>query len=510
MAGVAVTRPPPHARPPARMRTLEDPMGFADDHLIPLIDTGLGNSAYLVDLGDGRALAVDAGRDLRALRETAERRGLTVAYAADTHLHADFLSGAVQLAHDHGARVLASATGGRAFPHTPLADGDETDLGGLTLRALATPGHTDEHLAFLLLDGDHALGVFTGGSLIVDSAARTDLLGADRTEELARAQYTSLRRLATLPDETAVWPTHGAGSFCSTAQGRERTSTIGAQKRTNPLLSISSTPSTSDGSDESDESDEDAFVRRLLAGLGSYPDYFDRLAEANRRGPAVLTSAPRLPALDAGQVRALLAEGGQVVDARPVADYAAGHIPGALSIPLRDQFATWLGWLLPDTVPLAFVTGDDQDLGELAWQAYKIGYERLAGRLTGGMPAWLADGNQQATTAFVTADRAGDRPYLDVRQDAEFAAGHVPGAVHIELGGLAAHALDAPAGPVVACGHGERAMTAASLLERAGHTDIAVLDGGPDDYATAHGRRLTEGEGEGESSSSRDGDGEGS
>ncbi|MEI5519852.1 MBL fold metallo-hydrolase [Streptomyces brasiliscabiei] len=475
-------------------------MGFADDHLIPLIDTGLGNSAYLVDLGDGRALAVDASRDLRALRETAERRGLAVAYAADTHLHADFLSGAVQLAHDHGARVLASATGGRAFPHTPLADGDETDLGGLTLRALATPGHTDEHLSFLLLDGDHTLGVFTGGSLIVNSAARTDLLGADRTAELARAQYTSLRRLTTLPDETAVWPTHGAGSFCSTAQGTERTSTIGGQKRTNPLLSISSNPN---------ESDEDAFVRRLLAGLGSYPAYFDRLAEANRRGPAVLTSAPRLPALDAGQVRALLAEGGQVVDARPAADYAAGHIPGALCIPLRGQFATWLGWLLPDTVPLAFVTGDDQDLGELAWQAYKIGYERLAGRLNGGMPAWLADGNQQATTAFVTADRTGDRPYLDVRQDTEFAAGHVPGAVHIELGGLAAHATDAPAGPVVACGHGERAMTAAGLLERAGHTDIAVLNGGPADYATAHGRQLTEGESE-SSGNNRDSDGEGS
>ncbi|MFG2797913.1 MBL fold metallo-hydrolase [Streptomyces pseudovenezuelae] len=452
-------------------------MGFADDHLIPLVDAGLGNSAYLVDLGDGRALAVDASRDLRALREAAERRGLTVAYAADTHLHADFLSGAVQLAHDHGANVLASAAGHRAFPHTPLADGDETDLGGLTLRALATLGHTDEHLSFLLLDGDRELGVFTGGSMIVNSAARTDLQGADRTEELARAQYRSLRRLATLPDDTAVWPTHGAGSFCSAPPGTERTSTIGAQKKTNPLLA---TP------------DEDTFVRRLLAGVGSYPAYFGRLAEANRRGPGVLTSALPLSALDAGQVRALLADGGHVVDVRPAADYAASHIPGALSIPLRDQFATWLGWLLPDTAPLAFVTNDDQGLSELVWQSYKIGYERLAGRLAGGMAAWLADGNPRATTAFLTADHTGDRPYLDVRQEAEFTAGHVPGAVHIELGGLAAHAVDAPRGPVVACGHGERAMTAASLLERAGHTDIAVLDGGPADYAAAHGQRLTQ------------------
>ncbi|MFI1538729.1 MBL fold metallo-hydrolase [Streptomyces anandii] len=452
-------------------------MGFADDHLIPLVDAGLGNSAYLVDLGDGRALAVDASRDLRALREAAERRGLTVAYAADTHLHADFLSGAVQLAHDQAATILASAAGHRAFPHHGLADGDEVDLGGLTLRALATPGHTDEHLAFLLLDDDRKLGVFTGGSLLVNSAARTDLLGANRADELSRAQYRSLKRLTTLPDEVAVWPTHGAGSFCSAPHGSERTSTIGAQKQTNPLLAAS---------------DEDTFVRRLLAGVGSYPAYFGRLAEANRRGPGVLTSALPLSALDAGQVRALLADGGHVVDVRPAADYAASHIPGALSIPLRDQFATWLGWLLPDTAPLVFVTNDDQDLGDIVWQAHKIGYKRLAGYLAGGMPAWLGDGNQQATTAFVTAARAGDRPYLDVRQEAEFTAGHVPGAVHIELGGLAAHAVDAPRGPVVACGHGERAMTAASLLERAGHTDIAVLDGGPADYAAAHGQRLTQ------------------
>ncbi|MFH8620552.1 rhodanese-like domain-containing protein [Streptomyces vietnamensis] len=453
-------------------------MGFADDHLIPLVDEGLGNSAYLVDLGDGRALAVDAARDLRTLHAAAERHGLTVAYAADTHLHADFLSGAVQLGHDHGATLLASAAGHRAFAHRGLADEDEVDLGGLTLRALATPGHTDEHLSFLLLDDGRELGVFTGGSLIVDSAARTDLLGPDRTEELARAQYRSLQRLTRLPDATAVWPTHGAGSFCSAPPGSERTTTIGAQKRTNPLLAAP---------------DEDTFTARLTGSLGSYPAYFDRLAEANRRGPAVLAATPLLPVLSSGQVGSLLADGGYVVDVRPAADYAAGHIHGSLSIPLRGQFATWLGWLLPDTAPLAFVAGDDQDLGEIVWQAYKIGYERLAGRLAGGMPGWLADGNPQTATPFVTADRAGDRPYLDVRQEAEFTAGHVPGATHIELGSLASRAAGAPDGAVLACRHGERAMTAASLLERAGHTDITVLDGGPAQYAAARGQQLVQG-----------------
>ena len=261
-------------------------MSFTSDHLIPLVDEGLGNSAYLADLGDGRALAVDASRDLRALREAAAKRGLRVAFAADTHLHADFLSGAAQLAADEGATVLASAAGRREFPHTPLADGDETGLGGLTLRALATPGHTDEHLSYLLLDGARELGVFTGGSLIVASAARTDLLGAGRAMELARAQYHSLRRLTALPDATQVWPTHGAGSFCSAPPGTERTTTIGAEKAVNPLLAAP---------------DEDAFARQLLSSLGSYPAYFDRLAERTAAG--VSGDRPGLPVTGDGPRR---------------------------------------------------------------------------------------------------------------------------------------------------------------------------------------------------------------
>ncbi|MDC0771242.1 MBL fold metallo-hydrolase [Streptomyces sp. HD] len=451
-------------------------MGFADDHLIPLVDTGLGNSAYLVDLGDGRALAVDASRDLRALRAEAGRRGLTVAFAADTHLHADFLTGALQLAADDGATVLASAAGRRAFEHRALSDGDEVDLGGLTLRALATPGHTDEHLSFLLLDGARELGVFTGGSLIVGSAARTDLLGAARAQELARAQYRSLRRLAELPDGTAVWPTHGAGSFCSAPPGAERTTTIGAQKRANALLAAP---------------DEDSFVRELLGSLGSYPAYFDRLAEVNRLGPAVLGATPALPALPPAEVRRLLGEGAQIVDVRRVRDFAAGHIPGALSVHLRDQFATWLGWLLPGDSPLVFVTAPGQDLAELTWQALKIGYERLCGHLT--MDAWTADGGAQETVDLVAADRVGDRRVLDVRQRSEWDSGHIPGAVGIELGDLEGRTDEAPSSALVHCAHGERAMTAASLLQRTGHHDVAVLKGGPDDWARVTGHRLQEG-----------------
>lgn len=448
---------------------------MAAEDLIVLVDEGLGNCSYLVDLGDGRALAVDAARDLRALRAAAAGRGLTVGFAADTHLHADFLSGARQLAAEDDARVLASAAGNREFTHTGLRDGDEVDLGGLTLRALATPGHTDEHLAFLLLDGARELGVFSGGSLIVGSAARTDLLGADRAEELARAQFRSVRRLAALPAATALWPTHGAGSFCSAPPGADRTSTIGAQRGGNPLLTIA---------------DEDTFVTTLLASLGSYPAYFDRLGEANRRGPAVLPGEPSIPALGMEAVRDLLAAGALLLDVRPVEEFAAGHIPGALSNPLRPQFASWLGWVVPADAPLVVLAGPGQELAEVGWQAAKIGYDRIVGHVAGGMAAWLAAGGASAAVDLVFPHEVADRPVLDVRQDAEFAAGHLPAARHVELGELARQAPATAPGTVVMCGHGERAMTAASLLARAGGRELAVLTGGPDDWAGATGQDL--------------------
>ena len=320
--------------------------------------------------------------------------------------------------------------------------------------------------------------MFTGGSLIVGSAARTDLLGASRAEELARAQYRSLRRLATLPDATAVWPTHGAGSFCSAPPGAARVTTIGAEKTANALLAAP---------------DEDAFARQLLASLGSYPAYFARLAEVNRRGPAPVSSVPGLAPLTPAALRSLAGRGGRVIDVRPVADFAAGHIPGAVSIALREQFATWLGWLLAGGVPLGFVLAPGQDPAEVAWQALKIGYEDLAGQLAGGMAAWQADGGPVEETELVSAGRVDGRAMLDVRQAGEYQSGHVPGAVHIELGDLPARVEAAPAAAVVMCGHGERAMTAASLLQRAGHHGLAVLAGGAQDWAAATGRPLQEG-----------------
>lgn len=448
--------------------------------LVPLVDEGLGNSAYLLDLGDGRALAVDVSIDLRGAWEGARRRGLRLAFAADTHLHADFVSGARQLSATEGTQVLASAAGNREFTHTGLRDGDEVDLGGLRLRALATPGHTHEHLSFLLLDGDKPVGVFTGGSLLVGAAARTDLVSPEQTEDLARQQYASLHRLTTLPDELPVWPTHGAGSFCSAPPGAERTTTIGREKAANPLLQAP---------------DEDAFVTAMVESLGSFPSYFLRLSEVNRRGPDVLTQDPVLPPLDVATTQRMLADDALLIDVRPVPAFAAGHVPGAMSIPLRPAFASWLGWLAPQDRPLIILRDPEQDAAEIAWQATKIGYRNLVGELAGGLHAWSDERLPVARTRLVHGEDI-DRGHrvLDVRQESEYVSGHLPGAQHIELGALPAVVGQLPSAPtVVMCGHGERAMGAASLLERAGHRDVTVLEGGPQDWERASGRNLETG-----------------
>jgi len=442
--------------------------------IVSVLDEGLGNSAYVVDLGDGRGLVVDPERDPTPYLAAAERRRLRIAYTVETHLHADFVSGSRELAAS-GAQVVASAAGGLEFPHRGLGDGDEIDLGGLTLRALATPGHTPEHLAYLLLDGPRPLALFSGGSLLVGAVARTDLISPDRTEALARSLWRSLHeRILALPDELVVYPTHGAGSFCSAPAGSERSTTIGRERAANPLLGAP---------------DEDAFVKALLAGLGSYPPYFLRLRDINRRGPAVYgTPLPPLTPLTVERVRRLVGDGAQLIDARPVAPFAAGHIRGALSIVLRPVFGTWLGWMCDPTRPLVFVLDDDQDRVELVRQALTVGYENLAGELAGGMRAWQAAGLPVATIPLVDAAHLDPRHTVDVRQASEFEAGHMPGTYNVELGALPGAPSGIAEGPLtLACGHGERAMTAASALAAAGRRELSVLDGGPDDWARATG-----------------------
>lgn len=439
-----------------------------DVDVVEVRDEGLGNSAWVVDLGDGAALVVDPERDPRPYQSVLRSRGLVARFVVETHLHADFVSGGRELA-AAGAQLLAPADSDLQFGHRPLRDGDEVDLGGLTLEVIATPGHTPEHLAHLLRDGNVPVALFSGGTLMAGGVARPDLLAPEQTEPLARAAHRSIhQRLLTLPDDLPVHPTHGGGSFCSSTPGPTGSTTIGRERATNPLLV--------------DEPDEDTFVERLLGGLGSYPPYFLELRDVNRTGAAVHGPAgPPLPHLSVDQLDDAVADGAEVVDVRPLRDVAVGRVPGSLSIPWRAQFATWLGWLVDRDRPVVFVADDSVDRDDLVWAALTVGHDRLAGELAGGVDAWTAAGRTVVSTPLVATSPAERRRVVDVRQHAEFAAGHVPDALHLELGSLADSADGIPDVPVLLhCGHGERAMTAASLLQRNGHDDVAVLAGGPD------------------------------
>ena len=444
--------------------------------ITPFVDAGLGNSSYGVDLGDGRALVVDPVRDIRSYRRWAEKHGLRLAFSLETHLHADFVTGSLELARIR-AQVLAPSGGHVEFPHRPLENDEEVDLGGLTLRAIGTPGHTPEHLAYLVLDDSRPVALFSGGALIVGGVARTDLIDPEQTEPLARALFRALRdRIRPLPDDLPVYPTHGAGSFCSAPGTGERTTTIGRERASNPLLTAA---------------DEDTFLRLLTDGLGTFPRYFLTLREVNRRGPRTYGERlPRLAPLPPGQVKDAVRDGAQVIDGRPIVSFAVGHIPGAVSIALRPAFASWLGWVVGPDRDLVFVLDPGQDRGDLVEQCLKIGFERLIGELDGGMESWRAAGFTEQRIELSTTPPI-DAPILDVRQASEFQAGHVPNAVHIELGSIAERGRDVAASdPVVMCGHGERAMTAASLLERDGSRP-AVFAGSSSELAEHRGTGLT-------------------
>jgi glyoxylase-like metal-dependent hydrolase (beta-lactamase superfamily II)/rhodanese-related sulfurtransferase len=439
--------------------------------IVPLIDEGLGNSSYLVQLGDGRALVVDSRRDPTPYLELAERLNLRIAFAVETHLHADFISGSCELA-VFGATVLAPAASHLASAYRGLEDGEEVDLGGLTLRAMATPGHTPEHLAYLLLDGSKPLALFSGGAILPGGAARPDLIGPEQTEPLARDLYRSAhQRLGKLPDHLAVYPTHGAGSFCSAGAGVGRMTTLGRERQESPLFTAVA---------------EEAFVHSFLGGLGTYPPYFLRLRSVNQRGMRLYgVKRPALARLSIDEFRGQLAAGAILIDVRPLVDFARGYVPGALSIALRPAFASWLGWIVP-AGPLVFVRAPSQDGRDLVEQCLKIGYENLVGELEGGIDAWRAAGLPVSTIGILQVNEEPQGTPLDVRQASEWASGHIPGAVHIELGSVMALARAIPAGPLtIYCGHGERAMTAASLLEGQGHASLAVLDGGFDAWRSA-------------------------
>ena len=446
-----------------------------------VLTAGLGNATYLL-ASDGEAVVVDPPRDAWRVTAVADARGWRLTHVVETHVHNDYLSGAMELRAARRAEIVAPARGRYTFEHRGADDGDTVEVGGLRLVARATPGHTREHLAWEIRAGatEAPTAVLTGGSLLVGSAGRTDLLGPDVTEELTRAQFASLRDLATLPDDVTILPTHGPGSFCAAGPIHGgRTSTMGAERRTNPLLSAT---------------DEAAFRAALLGGLGAYPTYYNAMAPINRAGPTVL-GRPAAPAhLDPAGFTAAVAAGARVVDGRPRAEFAAGHVPGSMNIELTDTFASYVGWFVPFGTAVAVVLPEplEEALEEATTQLFRIGYDRISGVLAGGLAAWTASGGRVESYPTTTIEAlhadalAGRDAYaLDVRDPHEWREdGIMPGAIQIPLGDLSERLASIPrdAPVTVMCKSGARASIAASLLDAAGLDVRLVARGGAPDW----------------------------
>ncbi|MBC2900531.1 MBL fold metallo-hydrolase [Streptomyces cupreus] len=457
-----------------------------DEYEIGIVTTApLGDTSYLLVSGDEAAL-VDPQRDCWGLLADCAARGVRVRYVLETHVHNDYVSGALEVQAATGATVAGPARAAYAFDHLPMAEDDEIVVGDLRVRAMETPGHTAEHTSYLVF-GDAQLApqaVFSGGSLLVGSSGRTDLSGEQRTESLAHAQFRSLRRLALLPDGTLVLPTHGAGSSCSAGPASaDRTTTVGAERRTNPALAV----------------DEEKFVSERF-GLPPYPAYYRHMASLNRAGPTVLGGPPHgSRPLTPTTVDRLTRGGALVVDARERRAFAAAHLPGSLCDELDDSFAGQVGQVVPFGTPLVLVLPEPvaDAAAEAVIQLLRIGYERIEGYLDGGIERWQAEG--RPIRSFRAADahellsllvRDARVRVLDVRAPTE--PGTIPGALAIPLGELPRRLAEIPRDRDVwtVCGRGRRAAVAASLLDRAGIPVTAVVRGGARDLTnpTTEGR----------------------
>jgi hydroxyacylglutathione hydrolase len=431
--------------------------------------TSLGDRSYIVIDGT-RAAVIDPQRDIDRILTELDRRGLTLTVVAETHLHNDYVTGGFELSNRTGATYVVPGGDQVDFDRLGAADGDEVPIGDeVVLRAVHTPGHTPHHLSYVAVERGDPVAVFTGGSLLYGTVGRTDLISDDATDELTRAQYRSAHRLAAeLPAEVSVHPTHGFGSFCSSASSSgSDSSPIAEEQRTNIALTAS---------------DEDSFVETLLSGLTAYPRYYAHMAPRNRQGPApVDLSPPEL--VDPVELRRRIHAGEWVVDLRDRRAFAQSHLAGTINIEIGDSFITYLGWTIRWGTPVTLVGDTAEEVGEAQRQLVRIGIDRPAGAATGGLDSWGAGGERRSFRSATFADLSREQEdaaltVLDVRRRDEWAAGHLDGALHIPLDELEQRVEEVPDGrPVwVHCATGFRASIAASLLDRAGREVVAIHD----------------------------------
>jgi glyoxylase-like metal-dependent hydrolase (beta-lactamase superfamily II)/rhodanese-related sulfurtransferase len=436
---------------PLTIRTIETP--------------SLGDRSYLVHDGDV-AFVVDPQRDIDRILEMLRTEAVRLTHVFETHIHNDYVTGGYALAQATGATYLVNAADDVTFERTPVQDSDTVQIGDrMRVRAIHTPGHTYTHLSYALTDNDRPLAVFTGGSLLYGATGRPDLLGPEHTDALVHHQHRSAHRLArTLPDKTRIFPTHGFGSFCSATQSDATESTIGQEKRTNPVLT----------------QNEQDYVRDLLDGLAAWPAYYAHMAPANGAGPA----APDLSLperADAAELRRRIEAGEWVVDLRTRTAFAAGHAPGSLNFGLDGAFATYLGWLITWGTPVTLLGETAADVAQAQRELVRIGIDRPASHATGGPERWSVG----TAVSFPTADFADleqvrhhrDVVVLDVRRAEEHRAARITGAVNVPIHELPHRISDVPPGEVwVHCAAGYRASIAASFLHAAGRTLVAVDD----------------------------------
>jgi len=457
-----------------RDRTAGESGAPAMTEVISIDTPALGDRSYLAT--DGRvALVVDPQRDIDRVLAAAAARGVRITHVFETHIHNDYVSGGLALARVTGAAYHVNAEDEVTFDRAPVTDGDAIAVGDTMLvQVIATPGHTFTHLSYALQDTatGRVTAVFTGGSLLYGSTGRPDLLGPAHQATLAAAQHASARRLAQLPDDTPVCPTHGFGSFCSASQitGTQSggtASTIGQERLANPVLRL----------------DEQQYVAELLAGLDAYPAYYAHMGPANAAGPGGPDLAPPAPA-DAAKLAARIDAGEWVVDLRDRRAFAAGHVPGSFSFGYGDSFVSNLGWLLPADAPVTLIGDSPEQVADARRDLARIGIERIAG--TAGPPSGWA----RRLTSYPVCDfaylaaawRHEPVAVLDVRRRLEWSASHIDGAVHVPLHHLPQRIPDLPAGPIwVHCQAGYRASIAASILHAAGR-EVTAID---DDYHRA-------------------------